>query len=109
MFHVQSSDRLPMENQGIVCALLLTIWTAAHLRFHMCFHLLSRNQNLYPRAHPPETSETANNTAPITALLAAQVAFVKRDYELGDSDYDAWSVAAPVVSAVRSAALTWVR
>lgn len=37
------------------------------------------------------------------------MAWVKRDYALGKNDYDAWSVAAPVAAAVRSAALTWVR
>ena len=38
-----------------------------------------------------------------------QVAHAKRDYELSSADYDFWNVRAPVLSAVRSAALTWVR
>ena len=38
-----------------------------------------------------------------------QVAHAKRDYELSSADYDFWNVRAPVMSAVRSAALTWVR
>lgn len=37
-----------------------------------------------------------------------QVAHAKRDYELSSADYDFWNVRAPVMSAVRSAALTWV-
>ena len=36
------------------------------------------------------------------------MAHAKRDYELSSADYDFWNVRAPVMSAVRSAALTWV-
>lgn len=38
-----------------------------------------------------------------------QVAAAKRDYSLDSVSYDAWSVREPVVAAMKSAALTWVR
>ena len=34
---------------------------------------------------------------------------MKRDYSLDSVSYDAWSVREPVVAAMKSAALTWVR
>lgn len=37
------------------------------------------------------------------------MAAAKRDYSLDSVSYDAWSVREPVVAAMKSAALTWVR
>ena len=43
----------------------------------------------------------------VSSLVGLQVAFLKGDYRA--TSYDAWSVMGPVLLALRSAAVTWVR
>lgn len=51
------------------------------------------------------------NTGTVSLLLLATwtaVATAKRDYSVNLDTYDAWSVAEPVISAIKVSALTWV-
>lgn len=57
------------------------------------------------------TALPVQNTGIVSILLLVTwtaVAAAKRDYAVNNEAYDAWSVAEPVISAIKSSALTWV-
>jgi hypothetical protein len=121
-----------MENQGLTSILLLTAWTAVRIAqcpmtpavdvpyaVGMCPRRCAHTSNRHCQdIHTPVGCPQALVGLPVAAGAGnvhiswdanLQVAGAKRDYELGSADYDFWNVRAPVMSAIRSAALTWVR
>lgn len=110
----QSSSRMPPSHVGTTACLIVLGWVLVRWSFSFRprgttrppFARRHRDQTVVGSTCVPAMARSFQLCGP-THLCDRQVAFLKGDYRA--TSYDAWSVMGPVLSALRSAAVTWVR